>query len=93
MRAAIVQWIAPVAMQGAERQVPMAEPGDCGQRYEIRASGWPDDGDCVVGWTDDLERAEKIANSIEKEPDCLRTEIFDRQEGVSVISRFRGILR
>lgn len=68
--------------------------GDRGQRYEVRVTGWPNEGKTgVLGWTDDLARADKMAASIRKAPGCTSTEIFDRLEDRSVITQYAGILR
>ena len=52
--------------------------GDRGQRYEVRATGWPKDGESAVGWTDDLKHAEKMASSILKAPSCAAAAIIER---------------
>lgn len=53
--------------------------GDRGQRFEVRAEGYPKDGWCVIGWTDDLGAARRWEQSIGKAPSCLRTMTWDRQ--------------
>jgi hypothetical protein len=54
--------------------------GDKGQRYEIRATGYPAGGEHVIGWTDRMDRAESIAASILKAPSCTASRIIDRQQ-------------
>lgn len=70
-----------------------AEVGDRGQRYEVRATGYPRSERSVIGWSNDLDGAEKIAAAIRKAPGCLSTEIFDREQNCPVIKRYAGILR
>lgn len=73
---------------------PHTNVGDRGQRYEVRATGYPDpDGTAVVGWAETLVAADSLADAIRKAPGCTSTEIFDRQEGKPVITRFAGVLR
>lgn len=68
--------------------------GDRGQRYEIRVTGWPEEGKTtVLGWAEELDRAAAMAASIRKAPGCVSTEIFDRVENKSVITQYTGVLR
>lgn len=72
---------------------PHTNVGDRGQRFEIRASGYPKEGKSVIGWCDTLGRASEMAAAIREAPGCTSTEIFDRQINQSVITRFAGPLR
>jgi hypothetical protein len=73
---------------------PHTNIGDRGQRYEVRATGYPKrDSKAVIGWASTLEGAEEIAAAIREAPGCTSTEIFDREENKPVITRFAGILR
>jgi hypothetical protein len=77
---------------------PHTNIGDRGQRYEIRSTGYPktvadSEGTAVIGWSDTLEGADKMAAAIRTHPNCISTTIFDRQESKPVITRFAGILR
>lgn len=57
--------------------------GDKGQRYEVRATGYPKEGvKSVIGWSDDLDGAERMAAAIRKAPGCTSTTVVDRQENV-----------
>jgi hypothetical protein len=67
--------------------------GDRGQRFEVRASGYPKPEQSVIGWSDGIDGAERMAAAIRQAPGCTSTEIFDRQENKSVITRYAGILR
>ena len=67
--------------------------GDRGQRYEIRMTGYPKDGENRLGWSDDLAGAEGMMEAILSVPGCTSATIFDRQEQCNVITRFGGILR
>lgn len=69
------------------------EVGDRGQRYEVRTTGYPEEGVNVIGWTDALDGAERMMIAILKAPGCTSAQIFDRQEDKLVITRFAGILR
>ncbi len=72
---------------------PHTNVGDRGQRYEVRATGYPKDDESVIGWTDDLHRAEKMAAGIRLAPGCVSTTVFDRIENEPVIKMYAGILR
>lgn len=67
--------------------------GDKGQRYEVRMTGYPQEGDNVLGWTDGLDSAERMMTAILKAPGCTSATIFDRKEDKKVITRFGGVLR
>jgi hypothetical protein len=67
--------------------------GDRGQCYEVRAAGYPKKELSVIGWSDSLDGASRMAAATRLAPGCLRTEIFDRAEGKTVITRYAGILR
>ena len=67
--------------------------GDMGQRYEVRVTGWPKDGDNVMGWSSNLAGAEDLARAARKAPRCTSTTIWDRQEDKAVITQFSGVLR
>lgn len=53
--------------------------GDKGQRYEVRAIGWPKDGESIVGWCPTLEGAERMASATRTAPGCVVTKIIDRK--------------
>lgn len=72
---------------------PHTNVGDRGQRYEVRATGYPKREKGVIGWSPTIEGAEDIASAIRKAPGCTSTEIYDRLINQSVITRFAGILR
>lgn len=55
--------------------------GDRGQRYEVRATGWPKrDEESVVGWTNDIHGADEMAEAASLAPGCTKTLIFDRDD-------------
>jgi hypothetical protein len=67
---------------------------DRGYRYEVRgASGYPEDEQTMMGWSNDLKGAEKLAAAMRLAPGCSSTEIFDLRENKPVIKRYAGILR
>lgn len=72
---------------------PHTNIGDRGQRYEVRATGYPKAEKSTIGWAETLKGAEELAAGIRLAPGCLSTEIFDRQENKPVIKRYAGILR
>ena len=72
---------------------PHTNVGDRGQRYEVRATGYPKEYQTVIGWAPELKDAEKMARAIRLAPGCVSTEIYDRQEDASVITQYAGILR
>jgi hypothetical protein len=52
---------------------------DKGQRYEVSSWGDPFQGEkCVIGWTEELMIAAKMAQSIALAPGCLKWSIRDR---------------
>lgn len=67
--------------------------GDKGQRYEIRATGYPKVEVSVIGWSDDLDGAKRMASAIRKAPCCLSTEIFDRRKDEMIIIQLTDVLR
>lgn len=67
--------------------------GDKGQRYEIRMTGYPKDGNNVLGWAGTVEGAHKMMAAILTAPGCTSATIYDRQENKNVITRFGGVLR
>lgn len=64
---------------------PHTNVGDRGQRYEVRAFGYPKEGQNVIGWSDTLAGAGKMQSAIRQAPGCTGTEIFDRVDGKSRI--------
>lgn len=52
--------------------------GDRGQRYEVRATGWPTAGESVIAWTDSKELADKRAESVLTAPSCTASRVVDR---------------
>jgi hypothetical protein len=70
------------------------QTGDKGQRYEVRATGYPKKSEeSTVGWSNNLEGAERMAAAIRKAPGCTSTVIFDREANAPVIKQYAGILR
>ncbi len=55
--------------------------GDRGQRYEVRAAGYPNGGENVIGWASLLPVANRMADSIFKAPNCTDAWVLDRQTG------------
>ena len=55
---------------------------DDGQRYEVRATGYPKEVESVIGWSNDLHGAERMARAIRRAPGCTSTVIVDRQENL-----------
>jgi hypothetical protein len=56
--------------------------GDQGQRYEIRAIGYPMETESVIGWNDDMQGADGMAAAILLAPGCKKTIIRDRVAGL-----------
>ena len=55
--------------------------GDKGQRYEVRADGYPTSGnDNVIGWHTTYEGAKRMMDAILLAPGCKLARIIDRQE-------------
>lgn len=57
--------------------------GDRGQRYEVHVAGYPNPGDNVIGWSDKLDGAIRMAAAIAKAPGAGAAYIVDRQVDVS----------
>lgn len=72
---------------------PHTNVGDRGQRYEIRATGYPKEGENVIGWASTLDGAEDMMKSILKAPSCTSSTIHDREQGFDVMTRYGGVLR
>lgn len=72
---------------------PHTNVGDRGQRYEVRATGYPKAEKSRIGLATTLKGAEEMATAIRLHPMCTSTEIFDRQDDKVVITRFAGVLR
>jgi hypothetical protein len=73
--------------------LPHTNVGDRGQRYEVRATGYPKEAESVIGWSETLKGADEMAKSIGEAPGCLSTVIFDRQENKLMLRRYHGVLR
>lgn len=66
--------------------------GDRGQRYEIRAIGYPVVGSSmVVGWVDTLDSASRVGQMVLKMLGCL-VKIYDRRETSAVVVQFPGAM-
>ncbi len=52
--------------------------GDKGQRYEVRATGYPKPGVNVIGWNNSKEGADRMASAILTAPGCTASEVIDR---------------
>jgi hypothetical protein len=60
--------------------LPPERIGDKGQRYEVRALGWPKDCWSTVGWVEDIEQAKALIHAISSAPGFDQAEICDREE-------------
>lgn len=52
--------------------------GDKGQRYEILSTGYPLEGETIMGWAETYWSAEHMAQAFRKAPGCKQTRIRDR---------------
>jgi hypothetical protein len=73
--------------------LPPERIGDKGQRYEVRATGYPKKEESVIGWHPDLDGAARMARAIRSHPCCTSTVIWDRHQNVQVIRSYAGTLR
>lgn len=78
----------------------MSPVGDKGQRYEVSATGYPFEGQkTVVGWVEQLDGAERMANSLRQAPGCTSVHIRDRWKATpewgesQTFTMYAGILR
>jgi hypothetical protein len=69
---------------------PHTNVGDRGQRYEVRAAGYPCDGVNVIGWATTLNGARGMAMAIRRAPGCTCTKIIDRSDGRTVLTQWAG---
>lgn len=63
---------------------PHENVGDRGQRWEVRATGYPKEEQSIIGWADDISNATAMAAAIRRAPGCVATAIFDRERGMVV---------
>lgn len=63
---------------------PHTNIGDRGQRFEVRAMGYPKEGWSVIGWSSDQIGALEMALAITRAPSCSAVEVFDRLDRVTV---------
>ena len=71
---------------------PHTNVGDRGQRYEVRATGYPKpDVEAVIGWVSTLAGAETLARTILLAPSCTSTTVFDRTENEPVVTWTQGL--
>jgi len=61
-----------------EMTFPANRLGDQGQRYEVRAEGYPEEGVNVIVWTDDRTAADHMAGDVAQAPSCTQTWVVDR---------------
>jgi hypothetical protein len=73
--------------------LPPERIGDKGQRYEVRATGYPKAGENVIGWSATKEGAKQMADAIRHAPSCTSTTVYDRELNTNVITSYGGILR
>lgn len=67
--------------------------GGKGQRYEISSTGYPVDEAMVMGWSDTLDGALKMAAAFRLAPGCLSTRIRDRWGKEFDVTQYAGELR
>lgn len=66
---------------------PHTNVGDRGQRYEVRATGYPKPGqESVIGWVSTLAGAEQLAKTILLAPSCVSATIFDRTDNTTALT-------
>ncbi|MEL6233299.1 MAG: hypothetical protein AAFR46_02710 [Pseudomonadota bacterium] len=59
--------------------LPPHRLGDKGQRFELQAKGWPEDGWNVIAWDESRARLEKRADAIRHAPSCTDVRVIDRK--------------
>lgn len=59
--------------------LPPHKIGDMGQRYQIEAEGYPDDGWNVIGWCNEKQGAHDMADAIIQAPGCTDARVVDRR--------------
>lgn len=63
----------------------MSNDVDTGQRYEIRATGYPREDQTVIGWNDTLRGAMKLMRAVLTAPGCISACVVDRTDGMILI--------
>lgn len=59
--------------------LPPHKLGDMGQRFQIEAEGYPEDGWNIIGWTNARASANQMAEAILKAPGCTDAKVVDRR--------------
>ncbi len=59
--------------------LPPSKVGDKGQRWEARVTGYPTNGENIIGWASSKLGAIELAISLKSAPRALRMRIIDRQ--------------
>lgn len=74
--------------------------GDKGQRYEISCTGYPFEGEkTVIGWTEQLPEAERMATGLRRAPGATSVHIRDRWKATpewgdsQTFTMYAGVLR
>ena len=68
---------------------PHTNIGDKGQRYEVRSTGYPKDTETtVLGWSETLEGAKRMAEGISLAPGFTRASVYDREQHGCLVSHF-----
>lgn len=57
---------------------------DSGLRYEVTATGYPDPGETVIGWSGTMAGAERMVRAIRKAPGCTSAAWWDRRPDLAV---------
>jgi hypothetical protein len=64
--------------------LPPHRIGDKGQKYEVSVLNYPNDGWCVVGWSDSLESAECMGRALQTAPRAKGMRVSNRS-GVRLV--------
>lgn len=73
--------------------LPPEKIGDKGQRYELRATGYPKDEESVIGWSPDKDGAYELGLAISQAPGCTSIRVVDRTGAEPDFVRYFGALR
>lgn len=58
---------------------PHTNVGDRGQRFEVRAAGWPFEHESAIGWTMTVDAARSMCVGTLRAPGCKYALINDRE--------------
>ena len=59
-----------------------------GQQFEVRATGYPESGESVIGWASTEDGAQRMAEAIRKAPSCVSARVIDLHTMTEVVAHY-----